>query len=103
MQDDAIITNGAMMLRFQQASMVFMSITLVSTCVCQSVGSAAGSFALSISRQGVLYVIVLFIMQAAFGYQGVLMSQMVADIGTAVMAAIIILKTIKNIENKNKM
>lgn len=60
MQDDAIITNGAMMLRFQQAGMVFMSITLVSTCVCQSVGSAAGSFALSISRQGVLYVIVLF-------------------------------------------
>lgn len=103
MQDDAIITNGAMMLRFQQAGMVFMSITLVSTCVCQSVGSAAGSFALSISRQGVLYVIVLFIMQAAFGYQGVLMSQMVADIGTAVMAAIIILKIIKNIENKNKM
>lgn len=42
-------------------------------------------------------------MQAAFGYQGVLMSQMVADIGTAVMAAIIILKIIKNIENKNKM
>lgn len=103
MQDDAIITNGAMMLRFQQAGMVFMSITLVSTCVCQSVGSAAGSFALSISRQGVLYVIVLFIMQAAFGYQGVLMSQMVADIGTAVMATIIILKIIKNIENKNKM
>ncbi len=103
MRDDAIITNGAMMLRFQQAGMVFMSITLVSTCVCQSVGSAAGSFALSISRQGVLYVIVLFIMQAAFGYQGVLMSQMVADIGTAVMAAIIILKIIKNIENKNKM
>lgn len=103
MQDDAIITNGAMMLRFQQAGMVFMSITLVSTCVCQSVGSAAGSFALSISRQGVLYVIVLFIMQAAFGYQGVLMSQMVADIGTAVMAAIIILKIIKNVENKNKM
>ena len=34
---------------------------------------------------------------------GVLMSQMVADIGTAVMAAIIILKIIKNIENKNKM
>lgn len=34
---------------------------------------------------------------------GVLMSQMVADIGTVVMAAIIILKIIKNIENKNKM
>ena len=45
MQDDAIITNGAMMLRFQQAGMVFMSITLVSTCVCQSVGSAAVFFA----------------------------------------------------------
>lgn len=46
-----IVSNGATMLRFQQLGMTFMAVTLVSTCVCQSVGSALGAFILSISRQ----------------------------------------------------
>ena len=67
MKDSQIVTNGALMLRCQQMSMVFMAITLVSTCVCQSVGNAAGAFALSISRQGVLYVIALVILSKVLG------------------------------------
>ena len=67
MNQSDIITNGAMMLRFQQLGMVFMAITLVSTCVCQSVGSAAGAFALSISRQGVIYAILLIVLKSVFG------------------------------------
>ena len=44
----------AMMLRFQQIGMTFMSVSLISTCVCQAVGNAGGAFVLSISRQGVI-------------------------------------------------
>ena len=57
MDDPDIVANGAMMLRYQQLGMVFMTVTLISTCICQSVGSAAGAFALSVSRQGVLYAV----------------------------------------------
>lgn len=95
MKDQEIVINGAMMLRFQQLGMVFMAITLVSTCVCQSVGNAFGSFALSISRQGVFYLIALFIMSHAFGYTGVLVSQACADVATAVMAVVIIRKILR--------
>ena len=49
-----------MMLRFQQIGMTFMSVSLISTCVCQAVGNAGGAFVLSISRQGVIYVLALF-------------------------------------------
>ena len=95
MKAPEIITNGAMMLRFQQLGMIFMAVTLVSTCVCQSVGNALGAFGLSVSRQGVFYLIALFIMSHAFGYTGVLLSQACADVATAGMAVIIIRKIMK--------
>ena len=95
MKDTAIITNGSLMLRCQQLGMTFMAITLVSTCVCQSVGNALGAFVLSISRQGVLYVIALAILSHAFGYNGVLVSQACADVATAVLAGCIIFRLLK--------
>ena len=86
MNDPAIMENGAMMLRCQQLGMTFMAVTLVSTCVCQSVGNALGAFALSISRQGILYFLMLLILSQAAGYHGVLLSQACADVATAVLA-----------------
>ena len=93
MKDSVIVANGAVMLRFQQLGMMFMAVTLVSTCVCQSVGNAFGSFALSICRQGVFYLIALSVISHVFGYTGVLASQACADVMTAMMAVIIIKKT----------
>ena len=90
-----IITNGAMMLRFQQMGMIFMSVTLISTCVCQAVGNAGGAFVLSISRQGVIYVLALLIMSNVFGYTGVLVSQACSDVVTALIAVGIMLRIMK--------
>ena len=101
MKDTQIVTNGAMMLRCQQMSMVFMAITLVSTCVCQSVGNAFGAFILSISRQGILYVAALFILSKIMKYTGVLVSQACADIVTAILAVCIIAKIMKKMVNED--
>lgn len=92
MDDPDIVTNGAMMLRCQQIGMMFMAVTLVSTCVCQSVGNALGAFILSVSRQGVLYVIALAILSKLAGYGGVLISQACADVTTAIIASYIVWK-----------
>lgn len=99
MSDPDIVGSGAMMLRCQQAGMTFMAVTLVSTCVCQSVGDALGAFVLSVSRQGVLYAVALVILSRVLGYQGVLISQACADVVTAVLAVIII----RNIMKKHQM
>lgn len=100
MNQSDIITNGAMMLRLQQLGMVFMAVTLVSTCVCQSVGSAAGAFALSISRKGVLYAISLMVLNAIFGYTGIIATQACADVLTAVIALAIIRKVLGGMKNE---
>ena len=100
MNQSDIITNGAMMLRFQQLGMGFMAITLVSTCVCQSVGSAAGAFVLSISRQGVIYAILLIVLKSVFGYTGILATQACADVVTALIAIGIIRKVLGGMKNE---
>lgn len=100
MNQSDIITNGAMMLRFQQLGMVFMAVTLVSTCVCQSVGSAAGAFVLSISRQGVLYAVLLIVLNGIFGYTGIVATQACADVLTAVNAIAIIRKVLGGMKNE---
>ena len=102
MSDAEIVTNGALMLRCQQAGMVFMAVTLVSTCVCQSFGNAVGAFVLSISRQGIVYVAALFVLSRAFGYLGVLTSQACADVITAAMAVYIIWRLVKGFDREIK-
>ena len=87
------------MLRCQQIGMTFMSVTLISTCVCQAVGNAGGAFVLSISRQGVIYVLALLVMSNIFGYTGVLISQACSDVVTALIAISIMLKIMKKIGN----
>ena len=77
---------------------VFMAVTLVSTCVCQAFGNAVGAFVLSISRQGIVYVVALFALSKAFGYLGVLISQACADVVTAIIAVTIIWKLMKDFD-----
>ena len=59
MSDPSVVENGALMLRLQLAGMVFMGVVLISTCTFQSAGQAVGAFLLSVSRQGVIFAIVL--------------------------------------------
>lgn len=82
----AIVEAGTLMLRMQQLGMVFMSFVLVTTCVFQSAGKAVGAFILSVSRQGVLYAIVIIVASQLIGYHGVLASQAISDFLTAVLA-----------------
>ncbi len=97
MNNPSIIENGSLMLRCLQLGLIFMSIVLVSTCICQSFGNALGAFVLSISRQGVIYVIAIVILSNLFQYKGILISQACADAVTALVAVFIIRKSMKKI------
>lgn len=89
-----IVDAAVLMLRMQQIGMVFMAIVLVTTCVFQSMGYAVGAFTLSISRQGVLYVVVLMIASQIFGYYGVIISQAISDFLTAMIALVLLKRSL---------
>ena len=85
-QDSELITLGSQMLRWQAISSVFVGIILICTVLFQATGKIIPSFLLSISRQGVVFLVALLIFSALFGYNGILMAQAIADVLSAVLA-----------------
>lgn len=96
MNDPAIVELGVPMLRLQQISMVAVAIVMVTTCVFQSAGKALGAFLLSVSRQGVVFALVIVVASAAFGLGGVMCAQAVSDLLTAIMAAVLFKQQLGN-------
>ena len=92
MDNDAIVSDGTVMLRLQVVTMVFAGMVLLMTILCQSIGAMKESFLLSISRQGVVFFVVLLAAYRLFGYNGVLISQAAADVLSAGIAFFLFLR-----------
>ena len=88
--DAGLVSAGTPMLRWNVAGSVFAGIVMLSTCLCQASGKALPALILSLSRQGVVFLVVLLTAAACFGYRGILVSQCAADILSAVLALCIL-------------
>ena len=88
-----IIVPGVRMLRWQIAGTVFCSVVLLYTCLFQACGKPLQALALSLSRQGVLFVAVFLIATRIRGYDGFLVSQAISDALGAALAALLYIKT----------
>ena len=81
-----VVQDGVEMLRWQILGTVFMSIALLMTVLFQAMGKAGRAFFLSVSRQGVLFILMLLLLRTLFGYTGILAAQFAADALSAAMA-----------------
>jgi Na+-driven multidrug efflux pump len=88
--DVKVIEAGTAMLRFMQISAILVGFSLVTTCVCQAVGNALGALTLSLSRQGVLFLIAIILLPMCFGFTGILLAQPAADLLTGIISILII-------------
>ena len=91
LKDAFLISTGTEMLRWQVVSALFAGIVLLMTVLFQATGKVIPSFVMSISRQGVVFIAVLFICVKLFAYQGVLMAQAVADVISTMFAIALLL------------
>lgn len=96
MKDTAVIETGTPMLRAILPGIPFVAYIMVTTCIFQSTGKAAGAFLLSAGRQGYIYAIVIFLLSALFGYYGVLYAQAVSDVFTAILAFVLFSRILKS-------
>lgn len=78
------------MIRWQAATTIFAGIVLLLTVLFQAIGKIVPSFILSVSRQGVVFVVVLLICVKLFAYNGVLMEQAVSDIISSIIAIVLL-------------
>ena len=97
--DGELVRLGIPMLRWQAAGGVFAGIVMLMTCLCQASGKALPSLILSLSRQGVVFVLALLLAAAIAGYTGVLVSQFAADVLSALLALGILWKCFSEKEN----
>ena len=88
--DNGLVAAGTPMLRWQVAGSIFAGVVMLSTCLCQASGKALPALILSLSRQGIVFLAVLLIASACFGYQGILVSQCAADLISALLALCIL-------------
>lgn len=82
MAKPAIVTMGTKMLRLLLATAPFIGAILVFTTLFQSIGKASGALIMAVTRQGIVFAIVIVILARLFGFQGVIMAQPVADVVT---------------------
>ena len=82
MHNTTIIKMGTVMLRLLLITSPFIGAVLVFTTIFQSAGKAMGALVMSISRQGIVFAVVIILLAGIFGYNGVIAAQPVADILT---------------------
>ena len=61
----------------------------------QAIGAATPALFISMSRQGIIFIPALFILQSIIGMTGLVWAQPVADIMSLLIAAVLFVKTIK--------
>ena len=80
MKEPEILYHGTLMLRLHIISMVFAGLVSLYSIIFQSTGKIRASFFLSLARQGLVFIPVLVIMSALFGYIGIISAQTVTDV-----------------------
>lgn len=90
MEDGGVVTLGTEYLRWHLINMPFMAVFMVSSCLMQSTGNAKGATVLSLGRQGVVFLCVIVLANALFGYPGVIAAQAVTDLISAGVALLLV-------------
>ena len=71
MQDQTVISEGTTMIRWLASSTTLGGCILVFTTMFQSMGKAVPAFWLSVSRQGLIFLVCIVVLHHLFGYWGI--------------------------------
>lgn len=85
LKNPAVIHYGAQLLRVLLITTPFAGAILVYTTVFQSTAKALNALLMSISRQGIIFTVAIVVGSWLFGYTGIIWSQAVADVLTALL------------------
>lgn len=91
-----VIEYGITGLRFNSLSLILMSLSNIIGIYYQSIGKGKEALFLSITRQGVFFIPVIFILPNLIGLNGVFLAQPVADVLTMLLTLAIFIPFIKN-------
>lgn len=91
-QDEEVIRLGVQILRLQCISLPFLGFYAVSSMYMQNIGQYSRALWISVARQGIFYIPLLFLLPAIGGRTGLFLVQPAADLLATVFAAFILWK-----------
>lgn len=98
--DQAVVESGIGMMIALQISGPLIGILFLNINTLQGMGKALPSLLLTVCRQGLAFVPLLFILNAIFGLNGAIYSQSLADYVSIVLSTVICLTILRKIEKK---
>ena len=99
-RDEQVVAIGIQILKIQSFTLPLLGYFTISSMLMQNVGKYFLALIISVSRQGILYIPLLFILPSIFNQFGVYLVQPVADIFAFIFSFIICLKYFNNDEFK---
>ncbi|MBQ0072477.1 MAG: MATE family efflux transporter, partial [Spirochaetales bacterium] len=85
--DPDVISYGARILRYQALALPLMSFTVVTNMYLQTIKRPVMASIVAMARQGIVFLPVLFLLNALLGLQGAMMAQAISDVLALVLAA----------------
>lgn len=85
MDDPVIVEAGTLMLRSLSLGLPFIGIFLICSTLFMSAGKSLPTLLLSLSRQGIVFALVLWVLTSCLGYSGVVAAQPAADLLSALL------------------
>lgn len=93
---DEVVTYGIKGLNYYAIGLIFLGISNTVAVFFQSLGKGIEALIMSAARQGLVFIPLIIILPQYFGETGVVMTQMVADIATVIMAFTLVVPFIKS-------
>lgn len=90
MNDPVIVEAGTLILRRMLLGLPFAGVFLICSTLFMSAGKPVPTLIMSLSRQGIVFAIVLLILSRMFGYTGVITAQPVADMLSALLGVVLL-------------
>ena len=96
--DPEVLDKGIKIFRALMISLPFFAVQMVISNGIQAMGKAIPALILSVSRQGLIYIPMLFILNSLFGFYGFIYSQVITDILIAFVCVPLILSVLSTAE-----
>lgn len=101
--DDEVVRIGALAMRFQSASLISLSFTVMGNMLFQSAGKSGRASFLATARSGLFFIPILLLFSKLFGLLGIQMAQAIADVLAACITMPIVLVFLRSLPDEDKM
>ena len=94
--DDEVVSAGVTILRMQCFSLPFLGFFAASSMLMQNIGKYLSALLISVSRQGLFFIPLLYILSALYGKTGIYLLQPICDFLSFLLAVGVVYKTARN-------